>query len=184
MCPASSGSGSVTSKVIVTTNGVVTYTTTVPCETAHPFNTAVGTAAAPAGGAEAAGDVVSTTVVTITSCVQDKCSTGVVTTGVSTISKTNTVYTTFVPLPVAGEASPAKAGTTGVTNAPKSGAAGVSSAPKSAAPAVSLAHPVTISSSQAFANLSRTISVAQGAAEMTTPFSFAVAGALLVGMLL
>ncbi|CAK9435352.1 uncharacterized protein LODBEIA_P00790 [Lodderomyces beijingensis] len=63
---------------------------------------------------------IKTTVITITSCHEDKCTAVPVTTGLTTVSKIDTVYTTYCPLP--STAPPASTAppviTTSATSAP------------------------------------------------------------------
>ncbi|CCE83114.1 Piso0_003686 [Millerozyma farinosa CBS 7064] len=78
------------------------------------------------------------TVVTITSCSENKCSETPVTTGLTTVTKDSTVYTTYCPLSTESSApAPAPSSKAPESAAPASSEAPASKAPESGAPAPS-----------------------------------------------
>ena len=84
----------VTTGVTTVTEVDTTYTTYCPLSTTE--------APAPSTATD-----VSTTVVTITSCEEDKCHETAVTTGVTTVTEGTTIYTTYCPLPSTEAPGPA-----------------------------------------------------------------------------
>lgn len=102
----------------VQTTGLTTVTKDETVYTTYcPLTEGESTSAAPAETSPATGGEetktnIETAVVTITSCSDNACSTGVHTTGVTTITENDTVYTTYCPV------SEAPAGTTPASEAP------------------------------------------------------------------
>ena len=128
----------------VQTTGLTTVTKDETVYTTYcPLTEGENTSAAPAETSPAAGGEetktnVETAVVTITSCSDNACSTGVHTTGVTTITENDTVYTTYCPVSEAPAgttpAGEAPAGTTPAGEAP-AGSAPAGEAPAGSAPA-------------------------------------------------
>jgi len=133
----------------VQTTGLTTVTKDETVYTTYcPLTEGESTSAAPAETSPATGGEetktnIETAVVTITSCSDNACSTGVHTTGVTTITENDTVYTTYCPVSEAPAgttpASEAPAGTTPAGEAPAgttpAGEAPAGSAPAGEAPA-------------------------------------------------